>query len=121
MHSDMYHIAYDSCRHTGLVISARFDFLDRFRHVLLLNPFEAEAAPRGVAPMLLYIQAVSYLHINGPLPDSPERSGHLALCSPYKIFRQYIQLIYILTGRIDSVLKVSKHNAGRFKCESTQA
>lgn len=36
--------------------------------------------------MLLSNQAVSYLHINDPLPDSPEWRSDLALCFSYKIF-----------------------------------
>lgn len=118
MHSDMYHIGRFLHPRWILLVSTFWIEPDMFYTWIHLK---VEAAPKGVTPMLLYIQALSYLHISGPLPDSPERRGDLVLCTPYKIFRPYtIRLIYILTGHIDSVLKVQFKFADCFKCESTQ-
>lgn len=78
---------------------------------LTCSRIKVDAAPWGVTSMLLSIQAVSYLHTNGLLPDSPGWRSDLALCFSHKIFLQYTSIDG--TG----LIQISKHNADVFICE----
>lgn len=74
------------------------------------DPIKLNVSPERVTPMLLSIQAVSYLHSDGPLPDS--HGGILQYAFPIKYSVGILQVTaQIHSHRICDTKKFNKYHS----------